>query len=177
MFSGKTSELIRRLSRYKHGKHKKKICYIKPKYDTRDDGLKTHSGVKQKVDFVVEILKNLKTKLDEYQVIGIDEGHFFKSKNDLIEFCCFMANKRGKIVIVAGLDADYKKNAFNEICSLIPKCERVDKLDSVCDFCSESASFSMKYTKNGKNEKYKIGGSETYKPVCRKCYYKNNIHK
>jgi len=41
----------------------------------------------------------------QIDVIGIDEAQFF----DLYDFCCNAADRDGKIVVVAGLDGDYKR--------------------------------------------------------------------
>lgn len=37
-------------------------------------------------------------------MIGVDEAQFF---DDLYDFCCNVADKDGKIIVVAGLDGDY----------------------------------------------------------------------
>ena len=42
----------------------------------------------------------------QIDVIGIDEAQFF---DDLYDFCCKAADRDGKIVVVAGLDGDYKR--------------------------------------------------------------------
>jgi len=42
----------------------------------------------------------------QVDVIGIDEAQFF---DDLYDFCCKAADRDGKIVVVAGLDGDYKR--------------------------------------------------------------------
>ena len=64
----------------------------------------------------------------DFDVIGIDEGQFF---GDLVSFCETAANA-GKIVIVAGLDGDFKAEPFGTICDLVPLAEKVDKLCAVC---------------------------------------------
>ena len=40
-------------------------------------------------------------------MIGVDEAQFF---DDLYDFCCDVADKDGKIIIVAGLDGDYLRS-------------------------------------------------------------------
>lgn len=37
-------------------------------------------------------------------MIGVDEAQFF---DDLYDFCCNVADRDGKIIVVAGLDGDY----------------------------------------------------------------------
>ena len=49
------------------------------------------------------------------------------------------------------------------------KAERVTKLHSICHFCKDDASFTARFT--NETEQKVIGGSDKYKPVCRKCYF------
>jgi thymidine kinase len=48
----------------------------------------------------------------QVDVIGIDEAQFF---DDLHDFCCKAADRDGKIVVVAGLDGDYKRYLLNDL--------------------------------------------------------------
>ncbi len=103
MFSGKTSELIRRLKRLKViGKN---ILVVNSAKDTRspDEVLKTHDNVKfncLKVYDIFEVLKQV--EFDEADVIAIDEAQFFPKSRRFVE-CCLLVNKS---VILAGLDSD-----------------------------------------------------------------------
>src|SRR5512135_1198831 len=77
MFSGKTEELIRRLRRAQIAKQR--VAIFKPKIDTRysAEHIVSHSEqslVSQVVEDAAEILKGAK----DAQVVGIDEGQFFK---------------------------------------------------------------------------------------------------
>jgi thymidine kinase len=97
-------------------------------------------------------------------VIGIDEGQFFP---DLKAFCEEMANA-GKVVIVAALDSDYRREEFFGVCSLIAKAEKVSKLTSVCYLCKDDASFTARLSQETTLKV--IGGMDKYRPVCRACY-------
>jgi len=103
-------------------------------------------------------------KIQDYDVIGIDEGQFFEN---LAEFCDTLAFK-GKKIVVSGLDADFRREPFPEITKLIPRAESVLKLTAVCTGCGNSASFSQRITKNTEIEL--VGGAEIYRAVCRNCY-------
>jgi thymidine kinase len=97
MFSGKTTELIRRLKRYKIARYE--CLIVKYARDTRyaSEGLATHD--RQSINAVsVTDLMSLAEKAADYDVIGIDEGQFFP---DVVNFCEDLANA-GKTVIVAG---------------------------------------------------------------------------
>ncbi|XP_042869809.1 thymidine kinase, cytosolic-like [Penaeus japonicus] len=173
MFSGKTTELMRRLKRYQIAKHNCLIIkYAKDvRYDS--DGIATHD--KQVLPAVAATaLDELRGKTDDYSVIGIDEGQFFP---DTVEFAEEMAN-RGKIVIVAALDGTYQRLGFGNILQLVPLAESIVKLTAVCMICYEEASYT-KRTSTETAHKISgsvlqvevIGGSEMYIATCRKCFF------
>ena len=101
-------------------------------------------------------------------VIGIDEGQFFE---DLVESCEFLANN-GKIVIVTGLNGNFRREPFDQIVKLIPKCEKIRYLESICFFCKKPAHFSLRTVEN--ESEIFIGGAEAYRSACRECYFLNN---
>ena len=72
MFSGKSTELLRRL----HDVDSKFIL-LKPKLDTRYslDEVITHSG--KKSAFVVNNVSEIFNNLNDIKIIGIDEAQFF----------------------------------------------------------------------------------------------------
>lgn len=170
MFSGKTSELIRRVRRYTYGKKGKKVVILKWKNDLRNNEskttIKTHdNGTYDCIRVDPNLIKIKPKSLEKYDVIGIDEGHFFKN---LVEFCTNLADKHGKIVIISALSSNFNRNVFKSIGSIIPHCDSIDMLKSVCIQCSNDACFTMK---TGDESKIiEIGGLDMYQPVCRKCY-------
>ena len=102
--------------------------------------------------------------IPSYDVIGIDEGHFFQ---DIVEFCEKVANQ-GKIVIVSSLQGNFQRGDFPAIIRLIPKCEKIKKLTAICKLCKQSASFTFRTGSN--TAVYMVGGSEIYMPLCRQCH-------
>ena len=73
MFSGKTTELIRRTKR--HEITQKRVLRIK--YATGDSpDICTHAGIKSQAQAVSQ-LAEVEHLIPSYDVIGIDEGHFF----------------------------------------------------------------------------------------------------
>lgn len=164
MFSGKTTELLRRLTRSKIAG--KKVILLRPKIDTREklthDNLTTN-GIKE--IFLNEINPD---NFMDYDVIGIDEGQFFKN---LAASANILAN-RGKKVIIAGLDATSELEPFEEILNCIPYSEEVVKLSAICTFCgSELGSFTH-FKLGNKKEKIIVGGADLYNAICRKCLNK-----
>lgn len=170
MFSGKSSEMIRRIRR--HTIAKKKCIIIKYSKDTRYNGKEekeekvyTHDLVSHKAVSCEKLYQLSKYLFDNVDVIGIDEGQFF---SDLVSFCEDYANK-GKLVIVAGLDGTYQRKPFETIINLIPLSETVIKLNAVCIECRGDASFSKRIGNEIQLEV--IGGADKYSAVCRKCFF------
>lgn len=165
MFSGKTTELIRRLKRYQIANHK--CLTVKYKKDNRydQDGIATHDKQTLMATQAVLALGDLDAStLDKYSVIGIDEGQFFP---DIVKFAETQAD-RGKIVIVAALDGTFQREGFNDILKLVPLAESVVKLSAVCMMCYQEASFTKR--KGTETELEVIGGQDKYLAACRACY-------
>ncbi len=110
-----------------------------------------------------------KFKLFTSDVILINEGQFFE---DLYEIVVEML-KRDKKVYICGLDGDFERKRFGQILDLIPLCDKVTKLTSLCSLCKNGTPgiFSMRLTSETNQT---VVGSENYIPVCRKCYSNKN---
>ncbi|KAL0268511.1 UNVERIFIED_CONTAM: hypothetical protein PYX00_010427 [Menopon gallinae] len=166
MFSGKTTELIRRMRRFRLANFKCVILkYTKDsRYSEKD--IATHD-LQTLNALPCCSLKTYKSKANECEVVGIDEGQFFP---DLIEFCEDLANM-GKIVIVAALDGTYRRMAFGDILQLIPLAENVIKLNAICMSCFQNASFTKRISAEKAVEI--IGGADKYMAVCRECFHQS----
>jgi len=103
----------------------------------------------------------------ESEVILINEGQFFNDLHNVVNDML----KNNKVVYVCGLDGDFERKKFGQVLDLIPLCDKVNKLTSLCSSCKNGTPgiFSMRIT----NEKEQtVIGSENYLPVCRMCYDK-----
>lgn len=168
MFSGKTSELIRRLKRFKvMGKN---ILVINSAKDTRspDEVLKTHDNVKFKCHKVYDLFDILDTDdFEKADIIAIDEAQFFPRLKKFVELvlqCPFW----NKTIMLAGLDADSFQRKFGELIECIPHASEVTKLSALCMVCKDGTSGP--FTKRMVEERTLelIGGSDIYSAVCRK---------
>jgi len=103
--------------------------------------------------------------LKSSHVILINEGQFF---DDLYDVVIEMLNENKKIYI-CGLDGDFERKKFGQMLDLIPLCDKITKLHSLCALCKDGTKgiFSMRLTKE---KEQTIVGSDNYIPVCRKCY-------
>ena len=147
MFSGKSTELIRRLQRYKIARYNCLIIkYAKDNRYTEEESIATHDKQMLKAVSATK-LNDLCSKyniIDDYDVIGIDEGQFFP---DIVEFAESMADG-GKTVLVAALDGTYQRKGFASILELVPLAEHVTKLTAVCMICFEEGSYTKRITED-----------------------------
>jgi len=164
MFSGKTTELIRRVSRYQS--INKKCIIINSNTDTRNkEGVMTHSG--NKVNAIkTQNLMDITNKLYDIEIIGVDESQFF---NDLYKFALW-CECNGKVLIIAGLDGDINRKPFGQILSCIPLCDTVIKMTAL-DKDGSQAIFTRKKISN--SNLVEIGESDIYEAVSRRNYLYN----
>lgn len=173
MFSGKTTELIRRLTTY--NSIGKKCVYINSSLDNREDtNFSTHNPLLNSINIdsfkIDKINYDFVNMVKDYDVIGIDESQLFEG---FLELCVKrLVDTLNKIVIVSGLNGDYKKRKFGKILDLIPNCDNIIKLYPYCKTCSDEgilnkALFSKKI--NSCEDVIDIS-YDKYIPVCRKCY-------
>lgn len=163
MFSGKSTELMRRVRRFQVAQYN--CLVVKYAKDTRysEKGMATHD--KNTMEAIpANCLGDVRSVALKACVIGIDEGQFFP---DTVEFCEEMANM-GKTIIVAALDATFQRKPFGNILSLVPLAESVVKLNAVCMQCFKEASYTKRL--GAEKEVEVIGGADMYQAVCRKCY-------
>ncbi len=170
MFSGKTTELLRRIR--KHEIANRRCVVFKYAKDARytedeDEGDQVHTHDHQTYDAIS--ISNLSIFRDTFipgvtDVIGIDEGQFF---DNLPKFCDDLA-REGKTVIVAALNGDFRREPWKPVSKLLPFVDSITMLTAVCT-CSYDAPFSHRFS--GEEGVEVIGGKEKYCAVCRKCYF------
>jgi len=121
-----------------------------------DDGI--DNSISNDKDCKINQVRNSK-------VILINEGQFFSDLYDIVKD---MINC-GKKVYICGLDGDFERKKFGTILDLIPLCDNVRKLSSLCSLCKDGTLgiFSMRLTDE---KEQTLIGVNNYIPVCRKCY-------
>lgn len=166
MFSGKTEELIRRLTRARFANQK--ILLVKPRVDDRyhKENVVSHQGT----SFEAVCVDHSKDILDIWKkerVVAVDEAQFFD--DELIDVCNHLA-KNGVRVIVAGLDMDFQGVPFGPMPKLLSIAEYVTKVHAICVSCGNLAQFSHRTVED--KEQVLVGAVDEYKPLCRFCYNK-----
>lgn len=167
MFSGKTEELIRRLNRAKIAKQKVEI--FKPAVDTRYHETSVVSHNESSIRSTpVQFANDILLLTGDCDVVGIDEAQFFDM--ELIAVARTLANK-GKRVILAGLDMDFKGEPFGPMPGLMGIAEFVTKVHAICMKCGGVASYSYRLTSSDK--KVLLGEHDAYEARCRNCFYED----
>lgn len=164
MFSGKTTELLRRLTQAAHQGHR--VACFAPALDTRPPGplLQTHDGSVYPA-VVLPRAEDIPGHCDGASVIGVDEAQFW---DDGILGVVHTLADRGKRVIVAGLDMDSSRCPFGPMTWLLAIAEHVQKRAARCAVCGASATYSKR--KADIAGQVVIGGAALYEPRCRRCW-------
>lgn len=171
MFSGKTEELIRRIRRAIIARQK--VQAFKPAIDNRYEVEKitSHNGLHFEalpINAAEEIFTHLE---DDTTVVAFDEVQFFDP--NIVEICETLAEK-GKRVICAGLDMDFRGVPFGLMPELMARAEHVDKLHAICVKCGEEASRTQRLIE-GQPAAFDdpvvlVGAAEVYEARCRQCH-------
>lgn len=162
MFSGKTEELIRRMTRAQIARQKLQV--FKPAIDDRYGKEFVASHNQNRIDSLPvhsseEILHRL---VDGTRVVGIDEAQFFD--HGLVEVVERLA-LRGIRVVIAGLDMDFRGQPFGPMPQLLAIAEQVTKLSAICVVCGAPATHSQRIS--GSDETVLVGAQDSYEARCR----------
>ena len=175
MFSGKTEELMRRLRRAELAKQN--VITIKHKIDVRKrySCIVSHDG-KERVAFMIgesegSVDKILELANQNVAVVGIDEVQFFPA--EILEVIYELVEK-GKRVIAAGLDLNFRGEPFGIIQQLLAVADKILKLKAICVQCGKEAHHTQRII-NGKPARYDdpvilVGAEEYYEARCRDCF-------
>jgi thymidine kinase len=170
MFSGKSEEMIRRLRRAEIAGQR--VVIFKPRIDDRYDAsdVVSHAGIRMRgvpVAGVAELVERARG----FEVVGIDEIQFFEP--EIVGAALALADA-GRRVVAAGLDQDFRRQAFGVMPELLAHAEFVDKLQAVCHRCGGPATTTQRLV-DGRPAPYSgativVGANEQYEARCRDCH-------
>ncbi len=165
MFSGKSEELIRRLTRARIARQKVQV--FKPGIDARysKEEIASHSGQKHLSIPVANTAEMLSLVERDTRVVGIDEAQFFDMP--IIDAVNRLA-ENGKRVIIAGLDQDYTGKPFEPMPQLLSIAEFITKTHAICVKCGSTANYSQRTVES--DARVEVGAADKYEARCRKCF-------
>jgi thymidine kinase len=172
MFSGKSEELMRRVRRALIAK--KRVQVFKSHLDRRYAGLykvSSHDG--RTIEAVpIDSAEQITLRVDPMaQVIAIDEAQFLDA--GIVPLVTSLA-ERGRRVLVAGTDTDFRGEPFGYMPQLMAVAEVVSKLHAICVLCGQPASRNQRLI-DGRPAPYDsptimVGAAENYEARCRACH-------
>jgi thymidine kinase len=179
MFSGKTTELIRRIDQ---ARDEGRIAFLfKPSVDDRHGKLEiaTHDGISRAGVSIepgsesIHSVRNLigAPRLASAHVFGFDETNFFSSR---LPRLCEDLMRLGKRVVTAGLDYDFARRPFGPTLRLAEMATVVTLRTSVCEICGRTAAAYQRII-DGRpapidGPLIMVGGREIYQARCLECY-------
>lgn len=172
MFSGKSEEMIRRVRRAIIAR--KRVQVFKSRLDARYAGIyavSSHDGrtvTAIPADSAAQIAQQIDPMAN---VIAIDEAQFLD--DGVIALCTSLA-ARGRRVILAGIDTDFRGEPFGPMPNLMAIAEVVDKLHAICVLCGGPASRNQRLIE-GRPAPYNspqimVGSTDSYEARCRMCF-------
>ena len=172
MFSGKTEELMRRVRRSTIAR--KRVQVFKSHLDDRYAGLlAVSSHDRRSLEATpVDTSQQISLRLDPTaQVIAIDEAQFLDA--GVVRIATALA-ERGRRVIIAGTDTDFRGEPFGAMPQLMAVAEVVDKLHAICVLCGSPASRNQRLI-DGRPASYDsptimVGAADSYEARCRACH-------
>ena len=172
MFSGKSEELLRRVRRAVIAK--KRVQVFKSHLDDRYAGVfavSSHDG--RTTDAIpVDSSEQIAQRVDPTaQVIAIDEAQFLDA--GIVALATSLAS-RGRRVVLAGTDTDFRGEPFGAMPQLMAVAELVDKLHAICVICGSPASRNQRLI-DGRPARYDspvimVGSADSYEARCRHCH-------
>lgn len=175
MGSGKTIDLLK--VAYNYEERGQKVLIFTSSIDNRYGigKITTRVGLQREAiainrDFdIYKYMKDINQKID---CVLVDEANFLTEKqvyqlSDVVDFLNIP-------VICYGLRSDFRLKFFEGSHPLMEIADKIEEIKTICE-CGAKATVNMRFV-DGKavttGDQVFIGGNESYKAVCRKCYKK-----
>lgn len=177
MNSGKSFEIIKVAHNYEE--QGKPVLIFTPAIDTRNGGDRVGSRVgftRQAISVSAETnlyvcVKRLLSEEKRYYCVLIDEAQWL-GKHHVLELTRIV-DELGIPVMAFGLKNDFQNEMFEGSYYLLLQADKIEEIKTICWYCDRKATMVIRL-KDGVpvnvGEQLQVGGSEDYKPVCRRCY-------
>lgn len=179
MGSGKTIDLLKVAYNYKE--RGQKVIIFTAKIDNRYEvgKITTRIGIQADAltfDNETNFYRQIKQLEEKPDCILIDESQFLNRKqvlqlSDVVDFLDIP-------VICYGLRSDFQMKFFTGSGPLMEMADKIEEIKTICE-CGKKATINMRMI-NGipttTGSQVLIGGNDSYKSVCRKCYKKLTHH-
>jgi len=175
MWAGKSSYMIGKIRRYRAIGWN--VLVIANPLDNRYGSQIVSSHDKEQVAaLAIADLSSLyeDSRYTNAKLLVIEEAQFYKGLYDFVQRAVEHDKKH---VVCVGLDGDAHRKPFGELLSLIPICDNVEKIKSLCAECRDGtpALFTHRFVPSHTSTQIQVGAEATYEPLCRNHYLEKNI--
>ena len=175
MWAGKSSYIIGKIRRYRAIGWD--VLVVANPLDDRYGCHVVSSHDKEQVSALA--IGDLSTLYDEphyssCKLLVIEEAQFYKG---LYDFVITAVERDKKHVVCVGLDGDAQRKPFGELLQLIPLCDNVEKIKSLCKECGDGTSALFTHRCLSIEGQIQVGANGTYMPLCRKHFLEKNESK
>lgn len=177
MGSSKTAQAL--ITKFNYEEQGMRVWLIKPAADTRDGAgqVRSRIGLEQKADAITEdmdlyeIFRNREREFND--VIIADEAQFLTPMQ--IEQLRDIVDNYNVPVFCFGLRTDFRTKMFPGSARLFELADSISELKTVCT-CGGKAMVNARIDAEGniitEGEQFFLGGNESYRPMCYKCWKK-----
>ncbi|KRM04488.1 thymidine kinase [Liquorilactobacillus ghanensis DSM 18630] len=174
MNSGKSIEILKVAHNYEE--QQKKVMLLTSAVDNREKigEIASRIGLKRQAQPIFEqtnIFEMAAQSSQKLACILVDEAQFLK-KQHVIELARIVDELKIP-VMTFGLKNDFRNELFEGSKYLLLYADKIEEMKTICWFCNKKAIMNLRID-NGRpvysGEQIKIGGNESYYPVCRRHY-------
>lgn len=174
MNSGKSIEILKVAHNYEE--QNKHVVILTSGIDTRDEVgyVSSRIGLRRKAVPIfndTDIFEYINDMQRRPACVLVDECQFL-NKHHIIQLTRIV-DELDIPVMGFGLKNDFQNELFEGSKYMLLYADKIEEMKTICWFCERKAMMALRVENNKPvytGEQIKIGGNESYYPVCRKCY-------
>ncbi|WP_352399609.1 thymidine kinase [Anaerotignum sp.] len=177
MGSSKSAQAL--ITKFNYEEQGMRVWLLKPSRDTRDglNVVKSRIGLEQNaeaIDEYVDLFAIFKQREKEFfEVIIVDEAQFLSPGQ--VEQLRDIVDTYNVPVFCFGLRTDFQTRLFPGSARLLELADSITELKTVCA-CGKKATVNARLDQKGtvvtQGEQVYLGGNESYRPMCYRCWKK-----
>jgi len=176
MGAGKTLDLLKTCYNYEErGKHVVIFTSLKDnRYGVNI--VKSRTGLEKEaigVNDEFDMYNHIEKSIVRPDCVLVDEVQFFKKHH--IHQLTDITDKLNIPVIAYGIRSDFKLEPFEGSTYMLILADHVEELRTLCYECDKKAILNIRFVDGNivtHGKQIQIGGNESYRSLCRKCYKK-----
>lgn len=174
MNSGKSIEILKVAHNYEE--QNKNVLMFTSAIDNRDEVgyISSRIGLRRKAIPIYEDTNifEIVNREEKISCVLVDEVQFLH-KNQILQLARIV-DELDIPVMAFGLKNDFQNELFEGSKYMLLYADKIEEMKTICWFCERKATMALRIDEQGKpvytGDQIKIGGNDSYYPVCRKCH-------